>query len=280
MNDAEPTASPSAVRLAEQLVHSVQEGAAPGDLTERFAEARRWGDDRATVALREDLDRTLVGLLGPIGPHRLTDIGHPLPAPLVLGERFAQGVALATRMHAAQPRKGTSIPYSAHLLGVASLLLEQPGVTEDQAIAALLHDVIEDQGHQITLAQVELQFGPVVARIVDDCSDTDEDPKPPWHGRKTTYLEHLQGVGRASLQVSLADKVHNATAILRDRRTIGDAVWGRFSAGVEDQRWYYTSLAAVFTGRLGNALSQTLEQTVAELFEDHGATTAPGPARP
>jgi hypothetical protein len=190
----------------------------------------------------------------------------------VLTERFGQAVTYAAHLHGRQARKGTQIPYISHLLGVAALVLEQPGATEDQAIAALLHDAIEDQGHQTDLAEIGARFGPLVAQIVGDCTDADTDPKPPWRHRKVRYLAHLETVAEASLQVSVADKLHNATAIRNDVRTYGPVLWTRFNAPPAAQHWYYTSLAEVFERRLGNDLSVALARTVEEMFEETDTT--------
>jgi hypothetical protein len=245
----------------------VDDDAAPGDLDALLSDIRRAAAQRELVDAVAAIDGQLAGLLGPVGPHRLTIAVHPGPAPVVLGHRFGEAVTLAADLHGRQTRKQTSIPYVAHLLGAAAYLLEQPGTTEDQAIAALLHDAIEDQGDQITLQDIEQRFGAAVARMVGDCTDADTDPKPPWPGRKAAYLLRLQTVGRSSLQVSLADKLHNATAILRDHHAVGTAVWDRFSAPPSAQHWYYTSLAEVFTRRLGNQLSHSLARTVHDMFD-------------
>jgi hypothetical protein len=191
---------------------------------------------------------------------------------VVLTSRFADAVAYASEQHAGQRRKGTAIPYVAHLLGAASLLLEQPDVTEEQAIAALLHDVVEDTA--VTVEEVRARFGAEVARMVEDCTDADEQPKPPWRLRKAAYLAHLQHVDVTSLQVSLADKLHNATAIRNDLAIHGPLLWQRFTAPPPAQHWYYTALAEVFLARLGNELSHTLRRTVDELFEGVPVTVA------
>ena len=187
---------------------------------------------------------------------------------VVLTRRFADAVEYAASLHAAQARKGTTIPYVAHLLGAASFVLEQDGTTEDQAIAALLHDAVEDQPHATSVEEIAARFGQVVAGIVADCTDADTDPKPPWRWRKEAYLGHLRGAPVASLQVSLADKLHNARAIATDLERDGPALWARFSAPPVAQRWYYTSLAAVFAQRLGPTPTvRALEATVAAMVE-------------
>ena len=163
-----------------------------------------------------------------------------------LSERFDEALAYASALHRTQTRKGGDIPYVGHPLSVASLVIEGGG-TETQAIAGLLHDAVEDQGGAPVLAEIERRFGPEVAKIVAECSDTDEVPKPPWEQRKKTYIDHLGHCSEATLLVSLADKLDNARAILRDYRIHGPALWQRFN--VKDPKkhlWYYNSLLAVF----------------------------------
>ena len=182
---------------------------------------------------------------------------------MTLGPRFEEAVTYALRAHGSQSRKGTGVPYVAHLLGVAALVLEDGG-SEDEAIAALLHDAVEDQGGVERLADIERRFGPVVARIVDGCSDTDVTPKPPWPERKQAYLEHLRTAPPEVLRVSLADKVYNARAILFDYRRVGDELWGRFDPS-SDQLWYYRSLADVYRRVSKSPLVDELSRVVAEL---------------
>ena len=155
--------------------------------------------------------------------------------PTVLTERFDRALLYATLVHGGQVRKGTSTPYVAHLLAVAATVLEYGG-DEDLAIAALLHDTVEDQGGTARLEDVRNRFGDRVARIVEACSDSLADTgkgehKAPWDERKANYLTHLRVADEDVLRVSLADKVHNARAILRDLRNpdVGESVWNRFS---------------------------------------------------
>jgi hypothetical protein len=152
---------------------------------------------------------------------------HP---PRQLSARFREALWFAAFLHADQVRKGTDIPYVAHLLAVAALVLEHGG-DEDQAIAALLHDSAEDQGGTQILDQIRNRFGVKVASIVEACSDTTETPKPPWRDRKERYIEHLADASEDVLLISLADKVHNAKAILSDYKKIGDDLWDRISRG-------------------------------------------------
>lgn len=166
----------------------------------------------------------------------------------LLTERFDEALHFATRHHARQLRKGTPVPYAAHLLAVASLVLEMHG-DEDEAIGALLHDVVEDGGGSAALARIEEAFGPGVAAIVLDNSDwIDEgEEKGGWYERKQAYIDAFPSKSPAALRVSLADKLHNARSILIDYRTHGDAVWARFRQGQGiATRIYYRELAAAF----------------------------------
>ena len=172
------------------------------------------------------------------------------PASVLNSSRFADALAYATTLHAKQRRKGTDIPYIAHLLGVASLALEyRPD--EDLAIAALLHDAVEDQGGAKTLRQIKRLYGDRVAEIVDGCSDTDVVPKPPWRRRKEIYLKHLTSASDDVRFVSACDKLHNLRAIIHDYRTHGDTLWKRFNGGKDGTLWYYATLAKTYrkTGR-------------------------------
>ena len=183
-----------------------------------------------------------------------------------LGARFVAAVEEALRIHAAQARKGTGIPYAAHLLGVASMVLEQEGASEDEAIAALLHDAIEDQPELTSFAAIEERFGTAVRDIVEDCTDAPDHPKPPWRRRKREYLLHLEEAPEPSLRVSLADKLHNARAMVLDAAAGDPAFWSRFNAPPVAQRWYYTALAEVFQRRLpGSPHARELGATVERL---------------
>jgi len=180
----------------------------------------------------------------------------------VLGERFTDAVAYAAELHANQARKASSIPYMTHLLAVCSLVLEDGG-TEDEAIAALLHDGPEDQGGQPILDEIGRRFGATVADMVDGLSDTLEDPKPPWHERKAAYLVRLREEPGSVLRVSLADKLHNLRSIAVD----GDGVWDRFNAAKPEQAWYFRELLAIFDARLGESRNlPEFRRLVAEVF--------------
>jgi (p)ppGpp synthase/HD superfamily hydrolase len=187
----------------------------------------------------------------------------------MLGPRFEQALAYAHVVHAAQRRKGSDTPYVAHLLAVAALVIEDAAVAgelrEDEVIAALLHDAAEDHGGEARLADIRGRFGDRVADIVAACSDTFETPKPPWRVRKQAYLDHLAATTDTGiLRVSLADKVHNARAILLDYRRLGDALWTRFNRDANTP-WYYESLVAIFSERAPGPLADELATTVAEL---------------
>ncbi len=184
---------------------------------------------------------------------------------MILTSRYDGAFLYTYWLHREQVRKGTVIPYISHLVAVSALVIEHGG-NEDQAIAALLHDAVEDQasnhgGAEGLLCDIRKRFGDAVAKIVDDCTDG-TDPKPEWRPRKEAYLAKLASKPVQSLLVSLADKTHNAEAILLDYRAHGDALWERFNSGKADQCWYYCALADVFSKRLPGALADQLLQAV------------------
>jgi (p)ppGpp synthase/HD superfamily hydrolase len=185
-----------------------------------------------------------------------------------LTERFERALFFAAREHAAQVRKGSDTPYIAHLLGVCAIVLEHEG-DEDEAIAALLHDAIEDQGGAVMRERIRREFGDRVTAIVDGCTDAEVIPKPPWRVRKEAYLAHLPGAEASVHLVSAADKLYNARAILEDYRRIGEALWERFTGGREGTLWYYRSLADQFAEVLrqprARPLAEELSRVVAEL---------------
>jgi (p)ppGpp synthase/HD superfamily hydrolase len=181
-----------------------------------------------------------------------------------LTPRFEQALIFATRKHAAQTRKKTRAPYISHLLIVSGLVLEAGG-DEDLAIAALLHDVVEDCGGTAMLKQVRRRFGRRVAHIVEGCTDAFTSPKPPWRKRKEEYLRHLRAADADTRLVSVADKLHNARSILTDYREIGEPVWKRFAGGREGTLWYYRALLREFRRRHRNRLVREFERAVPEL---------------
>ena len=187
----------------------------------------------------------------------------------MLTDRFERAVLYAVELHRQQVRKGTSIPYVTHLFAVCSLVLEDGG-TEDEAIAALLHDGPEDQGGQAVLDEIRDRFGTAVAEIVAGLSDAMPAPgeaKAPWRARKEAYLGHLADASESVMRVSLADKLHNARSILVDRQADGEGVWDRFNAGRLEQAWYYGELLATFERRLPRSRNlPELRQVIGELF--------------
>ena len=163
--------------------------------------------------------------------------------------QFSKALVYTEIKHHSQVRKGGDIPYVGHLLGVAGLVINDGG-TEEQAIAALLHDAVEDAGGPETLNEIRANFGDDVARIVDECSDTDEMPKPPWRERKQNYINHLGAVGNDTILVSLADKLDNARSMLRDYNEHGPSLWDRFTVkDPHDHLWYYGELLSAYQSR-------------------------------
>lgn len=187
----------------------------------------------------------------------------------VVGKRFREALVWAAELHEEQKRKGGGVPYVAHLLGVASIVLEHGG-DEDQAIAALLHDALEDQAHRMTPREISARFGDRVEKIVEACTDgdpaeqVDRDPAR-WRVRKQKYIDDIAAKPAEALLVSMADKLYNARAILEDFREIGDRVWARFTAGREGNLWYYRALLTAFKARADNRLWHELDRTVAEI---------------
>ncbi|HSL24200.1 MAG TPA: HD domain-containing protein [Vicinamibacterales bacterium] len=186
-----------------------------------------------------------------------------------LTERFMEAVRYAADVHKEQPRKGTGRPYIAHLLGVASFVLDDGG-DEDAAIAALLHDAPEDRGGRARLEDIRRRFGPKVAHMVEGCTDSWSEPKEPWLDRKKKYVEHARALDAETLRVSAADKVHNAYAILRDLRTHGEEVWARFNASPDDILWYYDTLVRSFREAGGGSLVDELERVVRGIKREMG----------
>jgi (p)ppGpp synthase/HD superfamily hydrolase len=183
---------------------------------------------------------------------------------MTLSPRFEEALICAARLHASQLRKGGSIPYIAHLLGVASIAL-QYGANEDEAIAALLHDAVEDQGGAATREEIRGRFGDKVAQIVDGCTDADTLPKPPWKRRKEAYVAHIRNAPASVRLVSACDKLQNARAILADYRVLGESLWRRFSGGKEGTSWYYRALVEAFREVGSGPLVEELARVVSEI---------------
>ena len=187
-----------------------------------------------------------------------------MPTVSKLGPRFSNALMYATELHSDQNRKGSEIPYVAHLLAVAALALEH-GADEDVAIAALLHDAVEDQGGFEALEEIRARFGNRVAGIVQECSDTYENPKPAWLPRKKAKVEHLRRASDDARLVTAADKIHNARSIAADYREVGEAIWTRFSATREQSLWYYRAVTDALCARGGNRIFSELNLEVARL---------------
>lgn len=196
---------------------------------------------------------------------------HIMPDSLphvVLGQRIADAVLYALDVHGQQARKGTTIPYAGHLFGVASLVIDDGG-DEAQVIAALLHDAMEDGGGQPRLENIRMRFGERVALIVEACSDSDApDPrqKKEWLLRKREYLIHLHHLPEDAARVSIADKLHNARAILADWRRDGDQLFDRFNGKKTGTLWYYSCIVNALGSHHGSQLFQELERTVRDLW--------------
>jgi (p)ppGpp synthase/HD superfamily hydrolase len=184
--------------------------------------------------------------------------------PPALGIRLQRAFQYAAEKHAGQTRKQTAVPYLSHLMAVASLVLEAGG-DEDMAIAALLHDLVEDCGGMPRLREVRKQFGPRVAKIVEGCTDAFVEPKPEWLERKKNYLREVKHADAETQLVSAADKLHNVRTILADYRQRGEAIWTRFSGKKEGTLWYYRALSDEYRRRNANRITRELEIAVAEL---------------
>ena len=185
-------------------------------------------------------------------------------SPTILSQRFEQALVYAAILHSGQGRKGTPVPYVSHVLSVAALALEN-GANEDEAIAALLHDAVEDAGGAPRLEDIRCRFGQTVAEIVAGCTDTDETPKPPWEERKRRYIAQLAHGSDSVKLVSCADKVHNARSIVADLREHSEAIWSRFTTGKSGTLWYYRTLVETYQQhgapkRLLDELVRTVEE--------------------
>lgn len=186
-----------------------------------------------------------------------------VPRPPKLGSRLQKAFRYAAEKHAGQARKGTAVPYLSHLMAVTSLVLEAGG-DEEMAIAALLHDVVEDCGGMPRLREIRKQFGPRVAKIVEGCTDSFGEPKPEWIERKKDYLREVKHAGRETRLVSASDKLHNVRTILADYRQDGEKIWSRFSGKRDGILWYYRALSDEYA-RKPNRITRELEIVVAEL---------------
>jgi (p)ppGpp synthase/HD superfamily hydrolase len=179
-------------------------------------------------------------------------------------KRFIQALGYAARLHGQQIRKRTTRPYIGHLLSVASIVIEYGG-DEDMAIAALLHDAVEDQGGLPRLREIRKKFGKRVAHIVDGCTDSYTQPKPPWLQRKRAYVERVSSESEDVRLVSAADKLSNTREVLHDFRVHGESVFDRFTAKKEGTMWYYRALVDVFRKAESNPLVEELDRVVSKL---------------
>ena len=181
-----------------------------------------------------------------------------------LSNRFSEALVYASKLHADQRRKISGAPYVSHLLRVAGIALGN-GADEDEAIAALLHDAIEDQGGARTREEIRRLFGDRVVEIVDGCTDTDQDPKPPWRERKDAYLAQLRGASASVRLVSGCDKLDNARSILICHRSLGESLWGRFAGGRDGVLWYHRSVVEILKQAGTNSLVEELDRVVSEI---------------
>jgi len=192
----------------------------------------------------------------------------------MLTTRFLEALQFAFDLHQIQrnqTRKGSDVPYLAHLMGVAGLVLEYGG-TEEEAIAGLLHDAVEDGFGRKTLDSIRQHFGDGVASTVEAVSDTEEQPKPPWRIRKERYIAHSRSASPSARLVSACDKLHNLRSIEADYRSVGEELWGRFvkeEKTIEGKReavlWYYRSLTEVYLEVGPKAVGEELERTLRRL---------------
>jgi GTP pyrophosphokinase len=220
-------------------------------------------------------EETICNVYRSFGPHKTPRSGgqglkamrqssHSRKPSVKLGPRFRKAFTFAADKHSGQARKASTIPYIAHLMGVASFVLEAGG-DEDLAIAALLHDVVEDCGGAPMLKEVRRRFGARVARVVDGCTDADTDPKPPWRERKEKYIARLKKENADTRLVSAADKLNNVRSILSDYRAIGESVWSRFNGGREGTLWYYRTLRDEFLRHKPNRITRDFDLAVNDL---------------
>ena len=183
---------------------------------------------------------------------------------MILSDKFNEALIFVAKLHATQTRKGSEIPYLAHLLGVASIVLEYGG-DEQEAIAGLLHDAVEDQGGVATLQEIRRRFGERVAEIVDGCTDADITPKPPWRQRKEAYIAHIPKASASIRLVSCADKLYNSQSIVKDYRQVGEEIWQRFTGGKQGTLWYYRALVEAFQKAETTPIVEELHRVVLQL---------------
>lgn len=180
------------------------------------------------------------------------------------GEKFEDALLHSARLHRDQTRKGTGVPYVTHLLAVAALVGENGG-REDEVVAALLHDAPEDAGGEALLAEIRTRYGGNVADVVAGCSDTYEDPKPPWRDRKEAFIARLADAPAPVRLVVSADKLHNARSVVADYRALGEGLWDRFNGGRDGTLWYYRAVTDALQEAGGGPVVDELDRAVAEM---------------
>ncbi|GMV78853.1 MAG: guanosine polyphosphate pyrophosphohydrolase [Planctomycetota bacterium] len=195
---------------------------------------------------------------------------HPDKAPLpYYSPRFENAFLDAHRCHGHHKRKGKEVAYLSHLMTVAALVMEHGG-NEDEVIAGLLHDIVEDCGGKPRVAEIEREYGPAVAAIVVGCTDADTEPKPPWRERKERYIAHVRTASPSVRLVSACDKLANARDLRADYHVIGDMLWDRFNGGRDGTLWYYRSLVDAYRSHGESPLVAELHRTVEDLAELSG----------
>jgi (p)ppGpp synthase/HD superfamily hydrolase len=183
---------------------------------------------------------------------------------MIVSSRFSDALSYVAALHAQQRRKVSGEPYLAHLLAVAAIVMEHGG-SEEEAIAALLHDAAEDQGGTATLDEIRRRFGATVAEIVEGCSDAVTSPKPPWRQRKEAHIAHLCDASASVRLVVAADKLHNAQSLAREYRRRGASLWPLFHGGRDGTLWYYRAVADVLKQAAPTPIVEELDRAVEEL---------------
>jgi GTP pyrophosphokinase len=181
-----------------------------------------------------------------------------------MSARLEEAIRLAAELHRGQTRKGGDVPYVLHPLAVAALVAEHGG-SEDEIVAAVLHDAVEDGGGAPVRRRLRERFGDRVAAIVDGCTDTDRVPKPPWRERKEAFVRRLRDADASVKLVVAADKLHNATATRRDLEAAGDAVWSRFRGGRDGTLWYYRAVREALGAGWDSPLLAELDREIGAL---------------
>ena len=188
-------------------------------------------------------------------------------------QRAGDALAFTFDLHATQTRKGAGAPYITHLIAVAALVGEYGG-NEDQFIAALLHDAVEDQGGRKTLALIRERYGARVAELVLGASETDDTPKPPWRSRKEQHIAKMAAAGAELKLIVAADKLHNMRSVLRDLRIEGPRVWENFTGRCDGTLWYYREMRAALAEGWEHPILEELDEVIRKLHADAGVEQA------